>query len=132
LTVAADTVVCVHPYTADRTANVSLRGVTFVTKKDLIRSVSQDADVDQKLVQVVVQKTLDMVLDTIAKEGRAELRNFGVFEVKQRAARKARNPRTGEQVDVAEKHVVTFNPRKAMQQRIENRKQQHDVPASKE
>lgn len=103
-----------------------------MTKKDLIRSVAQDIDVDQKLVQVVVQKTLDTVLDTIAKEGRAELRNFGVFEVKQRAARKARNPRTGEQVVVAEKHVVTFNPGKAMQQRIENRKQQHDVPVSKE
>ena len=102
-----------------------------MTKKDLIRSVAQDIDVDQKLVQVVVQKTLDTVLDTIAK-GRAELRNFGIFEVKHRAARKARNPRTGEQVDVAEKRVVTFTPGKAMQQRIENRKPQHDVPTSKE
>lgn len=103
-----------------------------MTKKDLVRSVARYMDVDQKLVQVVVQKTLDSILDAVASEGRAELRNFGVFEVKQRAARKARNPRTGEQVDVAEKQVVMFTPGKAMQQRIENRKQQHDVPASEE
>lgn len=103
-----------------------------MTKKDLVRSVSQGLDVDQELVQMAVQTVLDTVLDAIATEGRIELRNFGIFEVKRRAARTARNPRTGETVDVAEKCVVTFSPGKVMQQRIENRKQQSDVPASKE
>jgi len=103
-----------------------------VTKKDLVRSVCTSLDIDPKLAQVAVQEVLDTVLETIATEGRIELRNFGIFEVKRRAARKARNPRTGEQVDVAEKYVVTFSPGKAMQQRVENRKQQYDVPASKE
>jgi hypothetical protein len=46
------------------------------------------------------------------------LRNFGVFEVKRRAPRKARNPRTGDQVNVAEKYVVTFKPGKEMEQRV--------------
>ena len=49
---------------------------------------------------------------------RIELRNFGVFEVKKRAARKARNPRTGQRVDVPEKYVVTFKPGKEMEERV--------------
>src|SRR5262249_20736652 len=44
--------------------------------------------------------------------------NFGVFEVKQRKPRKARNPRTGDRVDVAAKNVVTFQPGKTMEKRV--------------
>src|SRR5262249_51480900 len=49
---------------------------------------------------------------------RIELRNFGVFEVKQRKPRKARNPRTGARVDVEAKNVVTFQPGKTMEERV--------------
>jgi len=64
---------------------------------------------------------LDTVVATLAAEGRVELRNFGVFEVKRRAARKARNPKADEEVDVPERDVVTFKPGREMQQRIEGR-----------
>src|SRR6187549_1004117 len=66
----------------------------------------------------IVQKTFDAIVDTLVEERRIELRNFGVFEVKKRAARKARNPRTGERVDVDEKYVVTFKPGKEMEERV--------------
>src|SRR5690606_27400445 len=66
----------------------------------------------------IVQKTFDAIVETLVTERRIELRNFGVFEVKKRAARKARNPRTGERVDVGEKYVVTFKPGKAMEERV--------------
>ena len=56
--------------------------------------------------------------------GRMELRNFGVFEVKRRAARKARNPRTGAKVFVPEKFVVTFKPGKEMEKRIRDLERQ--------
>ena len=46
------------------------------------------------------------------------MRNFGVFEVKQRKPRKARNPRTGARVDVEAKNVVTFQPGKEMEERV--------------
>jgi nucleoid DNA-binding protein len=91
-----------------------------VTKRDLARAVAESLDIKQQLAKVVVQMTLHAIVETIATEGRAELRNFGVFETKRRNARKARNPRTGEKVDVAEKYVVTFKPGIAMQQRIES------------
>ena len=92
-----------------------------MTKRDLVRSVAEGLDVDQKQAQTIVQRVLDTVLTTLAIQGRVELRNFGVFEVKRRAARKAHNPRTGEKVDVPERDVVTFKPGREMQQRIEHR-----------
>jgi nucleoid DNA-binding protein len=52
------------------------------------------------------------------REGRIELRNFGVFEVRQRKPRKARNPRTGEQVKVPARRVVTFKPGRQMGERV--------------
>src|SRR4029077_11175141 len=66
----------------------------------------------------IVQKTFDAIVETLVEERRIELRNFGVFEVKQRAARKARNPRTGEKVFVPEKFVVTFKPGKEMEEKV--------------
>jgi nucleoid DNA-binding protein len=91
-----------------------------MTKKDLARVISERVGITQKQAHEYVQRVLGTVLETLATEERVELRNFGIFEVQQRAARKARNPRTGEQVDVPEKYVVTFKPGRVMQQRVEN------------
>ena len=66
----------------------------------------------------VVQSTFDCIIDAIKKEGRIELRNFGVFEVKERAPRKARNPRTGAPVDVPAKKVVVFKPGRLMEENV--------------
>src|SRR5438128_2956748 len=66
----------------------------------------------------IVQQTFDAIVETLLSEKRIELRNFGVFEVKRRKARKARNPRTGERVDVEPKYVVTFKPGKEMEERV--------------
>src|SRR5262249_8446485 len=68
----------------------------------------------------IVQQTFDAIVETLLETGRIELRNFGVFEVKQRKARKARNPRTGDKVDVPPKNVVTFKPGKEMEERVRN------------
>ena len=68
--------------------------------------------------QVVVQKTMDAIVESLLTERRIELRGFGVFEVKKRAARNARNPRTGEKVSVPEKLVVTFKASDEMNERV--------------
>ena len=97
-----------------------------MTKKDIVRTISEEIGLTQLKTKEIVQKTFDAIVDTLVREERIELRNFGVFEVKKRAARKARNPRTGERVDVAEKYVVTFKPGKEMEERVrqlEERKQ---------
>jgi len=66
----------------------------------------------------IVQQTFNAIVETLIEDGRIELRNFGVFEVKKRKPRKARNPRTGDKVYVPEKFVVTFKPGKEMEERV--------------
>jgi nucleoid DNA-binding protein len=89
-----------------------------VTKKEIVKTISEEIGLTQLKTKEIVQKTFDAIVDTLVEEERIELRNFGVFEVKQRAPRKARNPRTGEKVFVPEKYVVTFKPGKEMEERV--------------
>jgi nucleoid DNA-binding protein len=98
-----------------------------VTKKEIVRDICQRAN-DEELIakgnltqlatKEIVQWTFEAIIDTLVREGRIELRNFGVFEVKQRKPRKARNPRTGARVDVEAKNVVTFQPGKTMEEKV--------------
>jgi len=89
-----------------------------VTKKEIVKAISDEIGMTQLKTKEIVQKTFDAIVETLIQDRRIELRNFGVFEVKKRAARKARNPRTGERVDVAEKYVVTFKPGKEMEEKV--------------
>ena len=81
-----------------------------MTKKDIVMKVSNDTNVAQVDVKKVVQKTLDVVVESLERGETVELRNFGVFKVKNRRGRTGRNPRTGEEVQVPEKKVVVFKP----------------------
>jgi nucleoid DNA-binding protein len=89
-----------------------------VTKKEIVKTISDEIGLTQLKTKEIVQKTFDVIVETLVEERRIELRNFGVFEVKQRAARKARNPRTGAKVFVPEKFVVTFKPGKEMEEKV--------------
>lgn len=89
-----------------------------MTKKEIVRTISEEIGLTQLKTKEIVQKTFDAIVETLVEDGRIELRNFGVFEVKRRAPRKARNPRTGDKVFVPEKFVVTFKPGKEMEQRV--------------
>lgn len=89
-----------------------------MTKKDIVKTISEEVGLTQQQTKKIVQKTFDAIIECLVKEERIELRNFGVFEVKLRAARKARNPRTGKQVNVPAKYVVTFKPGKEMESRV--------------
>ena len=89
-----------------------------MTKKDIVRSIAEKLELTQQSTKEIVQKTFDAIIETLVAERRIELRNFGIFEVKRRAARKARNPRTGETVAVKEKYVVSFKPGKVMEEKV--------------
>lgn len=90
-------------------------GDSVVTKKDIVKRISDEVGLTQLKTKQIVQLTLDAIIQTLVQEGQIELRNFGVFKVKRRAARKARNPRTGAKVTVPAKTVVTFKPGKEME-----------------
>lgn len=89
-----------------------------MTKKEIVKEISEALGMTQLKTKEIVQKTFDAIVKTLVADGRIELRNFGVFEVKKRAARKARNPRTGDKVFVPEKFVVTFKPGKEMEEKV--------------
>ena len=92
-----------------------------MTKREIVRSVSEKLNLTQFQTKHIVQNVFDCIVETLVEEKRIELRNFGVFEVRKRAARKARNPRTGDEVMVQEKHVVVFKPGKALEDAIQGK-----------
>ena len=94
------------------------RGGWLVTKKEMARAIAEEMGLTQLQVQGVVRRVFDGITETLVREGRIELRNFGVFEVRERKPRKARNPRTGEKVEVPAKRVVTFKPGREMGERV--------------
>ena len=89
-----------------------------MTKKDMAKAIAEEMDLTQMQALAIVQKVLDGITETLLQEGRIELRNFGVFAVKKRRPRTARNPRTGETVKVPAKGVVTFKPGREMEERV--------------
>jgi nucleoid DNA-binding protein len=101
-----------------------------VTKKEIVKQIADRAQLTQLKTKEIVQWTFDAIVDTLIQDGRIELRNFGVFEVKRRKPRKARNPRTGEKVDVEAKNVVTFKPGKEMEERVRNMTHIPEAPAT--
>jgi len=92
--------------------------IDAVTKKEIVKQISEEIGLTQLKTKDIVQRTLNAIIQTLVTEGRIELRNFGVFEVKRRAPRKARNPRTGDKVSVPAKNVVTFKPGKEMEELV--------------
>jgi DNA-binding protein HU-beta/integration host factor subunit beta len=90
----------------------------MTTKKDIVKRIAEHTALTQVQTKEVVQKSFDAIIDAIVEEGRIELRNFGVFEVKVRRPRKARNPRTGQPVEVPAKTVVVFKPGRIMEERV--------------
>ena len=91
-----------------------------MTKKEIVRDIAVGMGLDQTVAKLVVQKCLDNILSVLETNGRIELRNFGVFEIKQRAARKARNPRTNQEVIVPPKKILTFKAGKNVAKKLLN------------
>src|SRR5436853_336026 len=93
-------------------------GGGIMTKKDMAKVIAEAVGITQAQAQEIVQLVFNGIIETLVEEGRIELRNFGVFEVKKRKPRQARNPRTGERVSVPERAVVTFKPGLEMEERV--------------
>ena len=90
-----------------------------VTKRDLVDSISiKRPDINKAEITEVVQLFLESMVAALVEGQRIELRDFGVFTPKDRAARKARNPKTGATVDVPATKVATFKIGKEMKLRL--------------
>lgn len=89
-----------------------------ITKKVLVNRISERTGQTKVIVKEILQQLLDEVVDELANGNRLEFREFGVFEVRQRASRQAQNPRTLEKVDVPSRRVVKFKVGRKMRERV--------------
>jgi len=89
-----------------------------LTKNDIVRALAEKHELEIASTRRVVQGTLDMIVDSLLKGDKVELRNFGVFEVIQRKGRIARNPKSRQEVFIPERKVVKFKPGKVMEDKI--------------
>jgi len=100
---------------------MSLTDKPNLTKREIATRISDATGLHLQDVTVVVQKTLDAIVDAVADGRNVELRNFGVFEVKRRKARIGRNPNHPSQtVQIPPRAVVKFKPGKIMTERVES------------
>ena len=90
-----------------------------MTKRELCERIAKKTGYAQVVAKEVVQLFLDEITAELAKGNRMEFRNFGVFDTRLQPARKARNPRTDEVVDVPPKVVVSFKVGKNMQKKAQ-------------
>ncbi len=89
-----------------------------MTKKDIIEIISQKTNLKKNHTKAIVECVFDVFIDILAQEGRIEVRNFGVFKVKQTPARVGRNPVTKESADVPARNIVQFKAGKFMKDRV--------------
>ena len=88
-------------------------------RSELVQKLCEDhPDLTAKEVERVVAAFFDSIIEQLEQGGRVELRGFGAFSTRARDARRGRNPRTGESVDVDAKHVPYFKPGKEMRERL--------------
>ncbi len=91
-----------------------------VTKKELVDRIAITTRTNRIVVKQIIQEFLDGVITEIGDGNRLEFRDFGVFEVRDRAARMAQNPKTLEPVHVPAKRAVKFKPGRMMKIKLQN------------
>jgi len=89
-----------------------------MTKKDIVLRITDATGIKQVDVKRIVQKAFDVIIDSLMRGEKVELRNFGVFKIKERKARFGRNPRTGQSVPVPPRKVVVFKSGLEMKQKV--------------
>lgn len=97
---------------------MSSDGVHTTTKKELVGRIADMTGQTKVVVKQVLQAFLDEIVEELAQGNRLEFREFGVFEVKERRARRAQNPRTLEKVDVPAKRIVKFKVGREMRSKV--------------
>ena len=89
-----------------------------MVKNDLIDFVAAKADITNIASEAAVDAVLSGIIHGLKSDQKVTLRNFGIFEVKRRAARTARNPKTGEAVALSDRNVATFKAGSIMKEAI--------------
>ncbi len=95
--------------------------MSTITKKELVERIAANTKDKRGDVKQVLQLFLDMILDELGRGNRIEFRDFGVFEVKERAPRTAQNPKTLQRVQVPARRTVKFKAGREMRAKLDAR-----------
>lgn len=93
--------------------------MTTITKKHLVERIAETKQLKRGDVKQLLQVFLDLIIDELGRGNRIEFRDFGVFEIKERAARVAQNPKTLERVQVPAKRAVKFKAGRDLRARLD-------------
>ena len=85
-----------------------------MNKTELIAAVAEKADLSKKDAEAAITATVDAIAEALTQGEKVQLVGFGSFEVKTRAARVGRNPRTGEEIPISEAKLPVFKAGKAL------------------
>jgi integration host factor subunit beta len=89
-----------------------------MTKADLVEDVAKAAELTKKDAERLVEIVFESIIETLNKGEKIELRGFGSFRVRERGARRGRNPKTGDPVNIPAKRVPYFKPGKELKELI--------------
>lgn len=89
-----------------------------MNKSELINSVAEESGLSKKDAGKAVDAVFDTILNALKEGDRVQLIGFGTFEVRDRAARKGRNPQTGEEIQIPASKVPAFKPGKALKDAV--------------
>ena len=89
-----------------------------MNKTELINAVAEKADLSKKDAEAAITAMADAITEALAQEEKVQLVGFGSFEVKTRAARVGRNPKTGEEIPIAEAKLPVFKAGKALKDAV--------------
>ena len=92
--------------------------VNGMNKTELINAVAEASELSKKDATKAVDAVFDTILEALKAEDKVQLIGFGNFEVRERAARKGRNPQTGEEIEIPASKVPAFNPGKALKDAV--------------
>ncbi|MUT65487.1 HU family DNA-binding protein [Paenibacillus sp. NEAU-GSW1] len=91
-----------------------------MNKTDLIAKVAELSDLSKKDATKAVDAVFDAISDALQNGDKVQLVGFGNFEVRERQARKGRNPQTGEEIDIAASKMPAFKPGKSLKDLVSN------------
>ena len=89
-----------------------------MNKTELINAVAEKADLSKKDAEAAITATVDAIAEALTQGEKVQLVGFGSFEVKTRAARVGRNPKTGEEIPIAEAKLPVFKAGKALKDAV--------------
>jgi integration host factor subunit beta len=101
-----------------------------MTKAELVEDVARAAELTKKDAERLVEIVFESIIETLNQGEKIELRGFGSFRVRERGARRGRNPKTGDPVSIPAKRVPYFKPGKELKELINDETASSPAPAA--